>query len=53
MKHTVVWVGTAERQWTELWISAVNRAELTRAAQFVDNALAANPLAIGESREGD
>jgi plasmid stabilization system protein ParE len=51
MNYTVVWVGTAERQLAEIWVSTSNRAGVTETARMIERELASHPQWIGESRD--
>ena len=51
MKYDVVWVGTAERRLTEIWLASRFRSVVTQAAQAIDQELAIRPLDVGESRD--
>jgi hypothetical protein len=51
MNYTVLWSRSAQSELAELWISAVDRAALSAAADLMDAALASNPFDCGESRE--
>lgn len=50
MKYTVIWLPDAETELARLYNTALNKNELSRAADMLDAALARSPLAIGESR---
>jgi hypothetical protein len=49
MRYHVEWTPSAERRLAELWNSAGDRAELTKAADEIDAELSRNPSAFGES----
>ena len=51
MNFTVVWVGSAEQQLTDIWLSAGDKADVTQIARTIERELASHPNAIGESRE--
>ena len=51
MNYTVVWTQAAERRLTQLWLGSRIRAEIRRAADEIDAALARNPHDCGESRD--
>lgn len=53
MKYTVVWVGTAEKALTELWLQAANRQTIAAAAHLIDRMLELVPDDVGESRDFD
>ncbi len=52
MKYTVVWQPTAERMLADIWNRAADRNAVAAAADRVDDLLARDPLALGESRDG-
>ena len=45
MNFTVVWLPAVEAVLEDLWIGAPDRAELTKAADWIDRELGNNPLA--------
>ena len=53
MKWTVIWKPDAEGDLTELWVKAVDKADITTAANLIDVALRKDPLNTGESRAED
>jgi plasmid stabilization system protein ParE len=53
MNYTLVWAPNAERQLTELWLNAVDRAAVQRASDQIDKTLRTSPRDKGESREGE
>lgn len=53
MTYTVVWTARAERHLLQLWVNAVDRGAVQRAADEVDRLLRLSPSSQGESREGD
>lgn len=52
MSWLVEWSPTVEQILADTWINAPDRADVTRAADHIDDMLARSPLAVGESREG-
>jgi hypothetical protein len=50
MKYDVVWVGTAERRLTQIWLASRFRSVITQAAQAIDKELSNRPFDVGESR---
>lgn len=50
MNYTVAWIGEAEEELAAMWVNAVDRSVIAEAADSLDNQLARNPAAIGESR---
>ena len=50
MKWRVLWLESAEQQLAKLWESDPNRNAITQAADFLDAALARDPIGAGESR---
>lgn len=53
MRYSVACTPTADGQLAAIWITARNRGSVTAAALEIENALADEPLAVGESREGN
>lgn len=51
MTYTVVWQPRAVIDLAELWVEALDQAEMTRACRRIDSALESNPFDVGESRE--
>ena len=49
--YTVNWRPSAEQDLANLWNSASDRSAIASAADAIDDALARNPLAVGESRK--
>ncbi|CAN5577973.1 hypothetical protein BH10PLA2_BH10PLA2_08280 [soil metagenome] len=49
--YTVNWLPSAERELATLWNTASDRSAIAATADAIDNALARNPLAVGESRK--
>jgi hypothetical protein len=52
MTWTVVWDPSAEARLIHLWMTAPDRAAVTRAADEIDARLRRDPLNEGESRSG-
>ena len=52
MKYTVEWLPSTEQELADLWNRAAERNEVTAAADAIDEALARDPLTLGESRGG-
>jgi hypothetical protein len=50
MNYTVTWLASAEQELAALWVDAVNRGAITRAAHQIDELLGKNPEQAGESR---
>jgi hypothetical protein len=50
MKYTVVWVAEAEEELAVIWAGVADREAVANAANALDNQLARDPAAIGESR---
>ena len=50
MKYTVAWTVEAEEDLAAIWVDAVDRNVIARAAESLDRELAQNPAAVGESR---
>jgi len=48
--HEVRWKEEADRQLTEIWIQADDRAEVTAAVHSLERLLKAGPSSLGESR---
>jgi hypothetical protein len=53
MKFTVLWRQVAENKLANMWLHESDRAEVAAAADAVDQLLGMDPLAQGESREGN
>ncbi len=53
MRFTVTWHPGAESELTDIWIGASDRAEVTQAANIIDQLLASDPHAQGEQFYGD
>jgi hypothetical protein len=53
MTWTVVWRPVAESYLAETWMSSPDRADISRAADDIDNRLRKDPHNQGESRVGD
>jgi hypothetical protein len=51
MKYTVVWTPEAEFALLDLWLSSRFRESVSEAVREMDDELARNPEAVGESRE--
>jgi plasmid stabilization system protein ParE len=52
MTYTVVWKPAAEAELAELWMTAADKPALAQAANEIDDRLAKEPIALGESRSG-
>jgi hypothetical protein len=52
MTWTVIWDPSAEARLIPLWMTAPDRAAVTRAANEIDARLRRDPLNEGESRSG-
>jgi hypothetical protein len=50
MKFTVVWTSPSQNDLADLWISAEDRAAITKAADMIDRLLRQAPFANSESR---
>ena len=50
MRFTVAWLKAAENRLADIWLAASEKAQISAAADAIDQALAANPLGIGEPR---
>jgi hypothetical protein len=53
MKWTVIYRPSAKSQLASLWMQAVDREAVARAANSADREFATAPLTAGESREGN
>ena len=53
MRFTVTWHPSAESELADIWIGASDRAEVTQAANNIDQHLASEPLTQGEEFYGD
>jgi mRNA-degrading endonuclease RelE of RelBE toxin-antitoxin system len=51
MTFTVVWLKSAERELTEIWLAAEDRSMVTDAASEIDRRLRVQPEREGESRD--
>ena len=52
MSFTVVWKPDAEDDLADRWLTTVDRSAVADAANHLEQTLATDPLAAGESREG-
>jgi plasmid stabilization system protein ParE len=52
MKFTVEWLPAAEQDLAAIWVNASDQAEVTAAANAIDQALMRNPHTLGEGRLG-
>ncbi len=52
MNYMVRWRPSAENELAEIWMTATDRAAVTRAVNEADLVLRRDPLAVGESRSG-
>ena len=50
MKWTVLYSPFAEARLARLWLNAIDRQAVSRAADLIDTALQQNPQGVGESR---
>jgi hypothetical protein len=50
MKYEVIWDAQAEADLAAVWLAALDRQAVSRAATWFDNQLAHSPLQLGESR---
>ena len=50
MKYLVVWRPAAEEQLADIWTSAADQSNVTRAADRIDALLTYTPSTVGESR---
>lgn len=50
MNYTVIWIPFAESGLASAWLAAPDRNAVTSAAHRLEQALARNPFAVGESR---
>ena len=50
MKYEVHWDAQAEADLAAVWLAAVDRQAVSRAATWFDSQLARSPLQLGESR---
>jgi len=50
VRYTVVWIPSAERDLADLWLTATDRAAVTRAANDIDRLVQHDPDQQGESR---
>ena len=50
MKYTVVWTVEAEEELAAIWVDAVDRSVIAKAAESLDRELVQYPAAVGESR---
>ena len=53
MKWTVVSVGNADDELTEIWLRAENQKAITEAAERIENVLRSNPDTRGQDFYGD
>jgi hypothetical protein len=53
VRYSVACTPAADGQLAALWITARDRASVTAAALEIEKALSVEPLAAGESREGN
>jgi hypothetical protein len=49
----VLWTPRTERKLASLWATSEDRRSIADAANKIDEALASNPLEVGESRSGN
>lgn len=52
MRFTVTWTPTAIQKLADLWTTASDRADVTSAANAIDDALRLDPFSQSESRFG-
>lgn len=50
MTYTVIWRRRAKEELAKLWLSSVDRASFSLAADQIDEMLKRSPLDVGESR---
>jgi hypothetical protein len=53
MQFTVTWHSSAEAEVAEVWMRALDRAQVARAANEIEELLSAAPLSQGEEFYGD
>ena len=53
MRFTVTWHPSAEQELTDIWLRVIDRADVTQAANTIDQLLASEPLAHGEEFYGE
>jgi plasmid stabilization system protein ParE len=53
MRFTVMWHPAAEQELADIWLRAVDRSDVTQAANQIDQAPASEPLAKGEDFYGN
>ena len=53
MKWTVIFQPSAKDELASLWLNSTDRKAVADAADAIDQILRTNPLAAGESRDGD
>jgi plasmid stabilization system protein ParE len=53
MRYTVTWHPFAEQELAEIWLAAGDRADVTKAANRIDEFLGSEPLTNGEDFYGD
>jgi plasmid stabilization system protein ParE len=52
VKFTVIWSFAALNELAEIWLRASDRQAITDAAEAIDQLLEADPIVVGESRDG-
>jgi len=52
MNFTVIWIREAEDDLTRIWLQAVDRTVIAKAAHEIEAQLKIAPLQVGESRSG-
>jgi hypothetical protein len=50
MKYDVIWTWTAKRQLADLWVKAIDRGEITAAADALDDVVRHDAHRQGEAR---
>ncbi len=53
MRYSVLWFRRAEQEMARIWLNAIDRDAISRAANLLDKRLTRNPEAEGESRSHD
>jgi hypothetical protein len=51
MKYTVIWKQAADQLLAQIWLDAVDRAKVTKAAHEIDQSLSVDANEKGESRD--
>ena len=53
MNFTIIWSDSAIQDLARIWLQAINRVEITQAANEIDRLLLHTPQFVGESRPGN